>query len=130
DRACAHRLGACDVNLGDAFGTRNGRDTPAFGVDLHGDDAAGRAEGFGIAVLAISQRARHEFAPDRRGGLRAFQVKVAAVVESHPDDALQFAGEPREPAVTRRAGLTGSRDLEIVFRAYGRASAAAQYLFH
>src|SRR5579862_1611526 len=74
-------------------------------VDIRHHDSLGSFKGFDAAVFAKLMRLLHELDPDRQSAVRAFQFKIAIVVESHPNCADDLGGKSDKPSIARSAGL-------------------------
>jgi len=106
---CRDGLGSGNENFGCLFRTALRRQHAGERIHIDGHHPVGRRERFGRGILPDGQRALHEFSPDGQGGMRAFDIELAIVVEADPDDAEQIGRETREPAIVRGARLTRRR---------------------
>ena len=112
-----HRLRARDENLIANPGAGRRRQPPVSASICTVTIPSGASKLCDVAIFAMLVRALHEFQPDRQSAVRAFQLEIAIVVESHPHHTDQLGGEPRKPSVARRAGFPRRRQRESAARA-------------
>ena len=67
-----HRLRAGDKNFGANIPAAGGGEFAGIRVDIHGDDAVGRREGFDVAIFTVLVGVLHELDPNRQSAMRPF----------------------------------------------------------
>ncbi len=109
--ALLHRLRPVNEIFGSDLGTRRRRQLAGLRIDLHPHHSRRCFKLADVPVLPMLMRPAHEFRPHRQGRMRALQVQLAVVVESHPHDANQFRREAGKPAVVRRPRFACYREI-------------------
>src|SRR5487761_1954338 len=106
--AVLERRAAGDESLVNRRRTSRVGQLTGLGIDLHNVHAFRRREGLSTdEVGPQGRRLHHEFGPDGEGRLGAFDLDVAIVVVSDPDNAQHAGGVSGEPGVARAPGLSG-----------------------